>query len=192
MQEWIEAKREDASMQKLAERAFDQPPTDDERRLMEGMMAEWHAADLADVGVYEDDLYSDRIKALAQTRPSILTDDGDEGHWKIVGGHQGLAEKMAKTLDLSLSTVVEHVRWTGDKVNVKCRGGVSWAARSLVMTVPLACIPDISFEPPLPEEKKQAVDCLGRGVTTTVYLHFKAWPLFRRLAVTQSRIAGWS
>jgi len=42
-------------MSTLAEDAFDRPPTADERRLMEGMMAEWHAADLADVGVYEDD-----------------------------------------------------------------------------------------------------------------------------------------
>ena len=41
-------------MSTLAEDAFDRPPTPDERRLMEGMMAEWHAADLADVGVYED------------------------------------------------------------------------------------------------------------------------------------------
>ena len=178
VQEWIEAGREDVSMATLADRAFDQPPTADERRLMEGMMAEWHAADLADVGVYEDDLYSERIQSLARSRPSLLAEDGDEGHWKIVGGHQGLAEKMAKALDLSLSTVVEQVNWAGDKVSVLCRGGLSFTARAAVVTIPIACIPDLNFDPQLPEEKKLAVNQLGRGVTTTVYLHFKEsfWP----------------
>merc|ERR1719277_1479285 len=46
------------------------------------------------------------------------------------------------------------------------------------MTLPLACIPDVEFEPVLPAEKQQAVEKLGRGVTTTVYLRFKErfWP----------------
>ena len=177
VQEWIEAGHEDVSMETLVDRVFDCPPTADERRLMEGMMAEWHAADLADVGVYEDDLYSDRIKALARARPSLLDEDGDEGHWKIVGGHQGLAEKMAKTLDLSLSTVVEKVNW-GDAVHITCRGGMSLTAHAAVITIPLACIPDVAFDPPLPQDKRLAVEKLGRGVTTTVYLHFKEsfWP----------------
>ena len=133
VEEWIEAGREDVSMQALADRVFEHPPTDDERRLMEGMMAEWHAADLADVGVYEDDLYSDRIQALAKARPSLLDEDGDEEHWKIVGGHQGLAEKMAKDLDLSLSTVVRKVNWAGDRVCMECQGSeASFAARAAV------------------------------------------------------------
>eukprot|EP00439_Symbiodinium_sp_Y106_P080140 s989_g18.t3 len=121
VEEWIEAGREDVSMQSLADRVFEHPPTDIERRLMEGMMAEWHAADLADVRVYEDDLCSDRIEALAKARRSLLDEDGDEEHWKIVGGHQGLAAKMAKDLDLSLSTVVQKVEWAGDRVCMECQ-----------------------------------------------------------------------
>ena len=46
------------------------------------MMAEWHAADLDDVGVYEDDLCSERILGLARARPELLAEDGDEGHWR--------------------------------------------------------------------------------------------------------------
>jgi len=44
----------------------------------------------------QDDLYSERIRQLAVSRPEILSEDGDEGHWRILGGHQGLAEKMAQ------------------------------------------------------------------------------------------------
>ena len=181
IEEWIREGREDVSMMQLAEvwadKIFDQPPTPDERRLMEGMMAEWHAADLTDVGVYEDDLCSERIQALARDRPSILDEDGDEGHWRILGGHQGLAEKMAKTLDVRLSTVVEHIDWSGPQVRIKANGA-SFVAKSAVITVPLACIPDISFHPPLPEKKQLAVNKLGRGITTTVYMHFRErfWP----------------
>ena len=100
VEEWIEAGREDVSMQALADRVFEHPPTDEERRLMEGMMAEWHAADLADVGVYEDDLYSDRIQALAKARPSLLDEDGDEGALEDRGWASGLGGKDGKRLRL--------------------------------------------------------------------------------------------
>lgn len=163
---WIQDEREDVSMGSLSSKVFDQAPTEDEVRLMEGMMAEWHAADLADVGVYEDDLYSKRIQDMAKTRPSLLNEDGDEGHWRILGGHQGLAEKMSKELDVRLSTVVQSISWHS-KVHVRHTSG-SLTAKCAVITVPLACVSDIAFEPPLPEDKQMAVKELGRGVTTTV------------------------
>ena len=177
LRKWIQEGREDVSMMHLASEVFDAPPSADEHLLMEGMMAEWHAADLEDVGVYEDDLYSERIQELAKSRPSILDEDGDEGHWRILGGHQGLAEKMSKTLDVRLSTVVEQIRWSGSKVQVKSRSNI-FTAPFAVITVPLACVNDIRFEPSLPERKQMAVDHLGRGITTTVYLNFKErfWP----------------
>ena len=64
LRKWIQEGREDVRMSTLAEDAFDRPPTADERRLMEGMMAEWHAADLADVGVYEDRLQGPKVAHL--------------------------------------------------------------------------------------------------------------------------------
>lgn len=164
---WIQDEREDVSMGSLSSKVFDQAPTEDEVRLMEGMMAEWHAADLADVGVYEDDLYSKRIQDMAKTRPSLLNEDGDEGHWRILGGHQGLAEKMSKELDVRLSTVVQAISWHSKHVHVRHTSG-SLTAKCAVITVPLACVSDIAFEPPLPEDKQMAVKELGRGVTTTV------------------------
>jgi len=178
IEEWIVAGRGDACMYELAEMAFDQTPTEDEVRLMKGMMAQWHAADLEDVGIYEDDLYSDRIQALAAKRPFLLSEDGDEGHWRIVGGHQGLAERMAQGQQLHLSTVVQRIAWSSGKVQVDCEQAASFHARAAVVTVPLACIPDLCFDPPLPAAKQTAVQSLGRGVTTTVYLRFREcfWP----------------
>lgn len=178
IERWIQEGREDVRMSTLAEDAFDRPPTPDERRLMEGMMAEWHAADLADVGVYEDDLYSDRIRHLAQSRPEILSEDGDEGHWRILGGHQGLAEKMAQALVLRLGSRVTALRWTGAGVRVTLATGAELRCRAAVVTVPLVCLEDIQFHPALPERKQQAIKQLGRGVTTTVYFHFRErfWP----------------
>eukprot|EP00930_Biecheleria_cincta_P098802 TRINITY_DN9044_c0_g1_i1.p1 TRINITY_DN9044_c0_g1~~TRINITY_DN9044_c0_g1_i1.p1 ORF type:complete len:312 (-),score=55.01 TRINITY_DN9044_c0_g1_i1:22-957(-) len=165
-------------MLELADSAFDQAPTADEKRLMQGMMAEWHAADLAEVGIYEEDLCSKRIQALASVRPSLLNDDGDEGHWRIIGGHQGLAERMAKDLELRLSTLVHRIAWSGGSVSVECANSLTLNGRAAVVTVPLACIPDIEFKPSLPPAKQRAINGLGRGITTTVYLRFRKrfWP----------------
>lgn len=167
-------------MRELAKDAFDRPPTDDEVRLLEGSMAEWHAADLEDVGVYEEDLVSDRILALAEKRPGLLSEDGEEGHWRILGGHQGLCDRMAEGLDVRMHTTVRRVRWAGE-VHVECdgeRGAEVHRARAVVVTVPLACLPDVAFEPPLPDWKREAIQRLGRGVTTTMNFRFTEsfWP----------------
>ena len=126
----------------------------------------------------QDDLYSERISLLAEERPEILSDDGDEGHWRILGGHQGLAEKMAQSLDLRLDSPVTAVSWSGKRVMVKLKSGQIISAKYAVITVPLACLEDIHFQPPLPEKKQMAIQQLGRGITTTVYFHFRQrfWP----------------
>eukprot|EP00927_Polykrikos_kofoidii_P061284 TRINITY_DN56144_c0_g1_i1.p1 TRINITY_DN56144_c0_g1~~TRINITY_DN56144_c0_g1_i1.p1 ORF type:complete len:473 (-),score=77.60 TRINITY_DN56144_c0_g1_i1:13-1431(-) len=179
-QSWIEQGNPDVCMKELAKCAFDQPPTEDEVRLMDGMLAEWHAADLEDVGVYEDDLWSERIRALTRDRPSLLAEDGDEGHWRIIGGHQGLAEQMSKSLDMRLRTVVRRVQTVnkGDSVVVESSAGQFFKGQLCVVTVPLACIQDITFDPALPASKMRAVAGLGRGITTMVFLRFREqfWP----------------
>lgn len=178
IEEWITAGFEDKSMAHLAEQVYDQPPTDDERRVMEGSMAEWHAADLTDVSIYEEDMYSERIKKLAEKRPGLFSEDGEEGHWRIIGGHQGLAEHMAKGLDITFESVVEQIAWGGQEVSVKCKNAKAFTAKTAVVTLPLACIPDVAFRPTLPADKLDAVATLGRGITTTVYLRFREqfWP----------------
>eukprot|EP00928_Gymnodinium_smaydae_P007109 TRINITY_DN1255_c0_g2_i1.p1 TRINITY_DN1255_c0_g2~~TRINITY_DN1255_c0_g2_i1.p1 ORF type:complete len:701 (+),score=108.28 TRINITY_DN1255_c0_g2_i1:150-2252(+) len=177
-EEWIAAGREDTDVMSVLRESFEEPLSDDEVRLLETQMAEWNAADLCDLGVYDYDTSSRRIQELVAKEPHLLTDDGGEGHHRIVGGHSGLAEKMAKTLDVRFEHVVKQVDWSEGNARVTCTSGRVFSGKRVVVTVPLACIPDIKFSPALPKTKQTAVQSLGRGVTTSVYIRFKDrfWP----------------
>lgn len=133
---------------------------------------------MSDVGVYDYDTSSARIQAFGEREPHLLTDDGEELHWRILGGHSGLAEKMALDLDVRTGHVVHKVAWSNHGVTAHCANGSTFVGKLAVVTVPIACVSQVAFEPPLPPWKEHAVTSLGWGVTTTVNLRFKEafWP----------------
>lgn len=177
-EEWIGAGKEDIDLLTLAKDNCKTPMSDDEIRLMQMQMAEWNAADLSDIGVYDYDTVSPRIQAFAEREPDLVTDDGEELHWRIIGGHSGLTQKMAGELDVRLEHVVSKVDWQAEGVTVHCTNGKRFASKLAVITLPIACFSDVAFEPPLPSWKMQAAESLGWGVTTSVNLRFKErfWP----------------
>lgn len=165
------------------QQVFSRPPTEEEKLLCHGMLAEWYAADLDDLALIEDNPVAELLEA-AQKEPSLLQDDGSEGHWRVAQGYSQLAERMAADVNVSYETPVVNVNWGGDVVTataVNSRGETSiFKADRVVVAVPLACLQhrQIAFQPPLPDEKQQAIEQLGCGFAFKVLLRFPEtfWP----------------
>ncbi|PWY94745.1 amine oxidase [Aspergillus sclerotioniger CBS 115572] len=77
------------------------------------------------------------------------------------GGMTGFAGKVLEefTGDRVYETVVEEIRevggWNGVEVGTK--DGRLWRAKSVVSTIPLNCLGDIKFTPPLPTLQQEAI-----------------------------------
>jgi monoamine oxidase len=73
--------------------------------------------------------------------------------------------------DAAFNAPVESVTQTGDLVEVRVGGGETYRARGAVIAVPLNCITDIEFDPPLSPAKAAGAE-MGQSGTTT-----KLWAL---------------
>lgn len=91
-------------------------------------------------------------------------------------GWSSLARALADTpgVDVETGTAVDAVAIAGDTVTCRAGDGRTWSARGVVVAVPINCLPDIAFDPPLPERVREAaganagaalkVELLARGV----------------------------
>jgi len=94
-------------------------------------------------------------------------------------GYGAIAESLAQGLPLELQQRVTAIRYGEQGVEVTTDRGVFQADRAIV-TVPLGVLQQgsISFDPPLPSPKQQALQSLGMGVLNKCYLRFDQpfWP----------------
>lgn len=146
--------------------------TDEERRSVA-----WHVALSA-----RDDCAAD------EPRLSFLWwDDGYEvygyGDSVVVRGFSKLVDALAEGLDVRLGHVVESIQYggvpgAGSARVVTDRG--SFEADAVISTLPLGVLKasTVSFSPPLPREKTEAIARLGMGNLTKVVLRFARpfWP----------------
>jgi monoamine oxidase len=91
------------------------------------------------------------------------------------GGYREIIDGLAEGLKVNLNQKVELVEYDADKgVRVTTNRGVFEADYALV-TVPLGVLKrgSISFDPPLPEEKQQAIKRLKMGTLNKVVLRFQ-------------------
>jgi monoamine oxidase len=69
----------------------------------------------------------------------------------------------------------------GDGATVQCEDGTLLHARCVVVTVPISVLRDgdIGFDPPLPEEKRNAISSMRMGQAVKLLVRFKApfWPV---------------
>ncbi|MCP4434668.1 MAG: NAD(P)-binding protein [Actinomycetia bacterium] len=88
-------------------------------------------------------------------------------------GYSQVIEHVAGGLDVATNEVVERIALTGGEVAVTSTSGVTTADAALV-TVPLGVLKagSIGFDPPLPDSKLGAIDRLGMGHLSKVYLRF--------------------
>jgi pseudooxynicotine oxidase len=95
------------------------------------------------------------------------------GRVTIVGGTRALLDAIASAAPFErlLGAPVAAVRSGGDRVEVETRDGTLFAARAVVVAVPLNTLGQVEFTPALPEDKQRAI-ALGqasRGIK--VFIH---------------------
>ncbi|RPA81364.1 hypothetical protein BJ508DRAFT_209259 [Ascobolus immersus RN42] len=108
-------------------------------------------------------------------------DDGNEfrGHHSIlIGGYQQVPRALflaPKKLDVRFDHEVSRIDYFGEKVKVEFTNGNVLEGDEVVVTLPLGVLKDnkISFEPPLPNWKQDAISRLGFGLLNKVVLVYQ-------------------
>jgi len=94
-------------------------------------------------------------------------------------GYDQIAQLLAKNLDVRLEHTVSRIAYGQRGVEVTSSRGTFSAAYALV-TLPLGVLKrgSVSFDPPLPTRKQQAIRRLGMGTLNKLYLRFPRafWP----------------
>ncbi|MFT4837679.1 MAG: polyamine oxidase [Nonlabens sp.] len=104
-------------------------------------------------------------------------DEGEDDRGADVlfpGGYRQLVDHLADGLDITTSAVVDRVTLTDDGRARVAAGTDTWEADAVIVTVPLGVLQHdvISFDPPLPAATRAAIDRLGMGHLSKVYLRF--------------------
>jgi monoamine oxidase len=140
--------------------------TDDDWRVFSSFVAQYFAAD------------PDRLAPAQLTEPTF-DGDGTRLMFRLIEGYSTLMGRIADGLAVRLSTPVRRVDWSRDGVCAITDGG-TFEARRAIVAVPLAILQqnDVTFDPPLPDETRHAIDGLGAGVNGKIILRFddRVWP----------------
>jgi monoamine oxidase len=136
-----------------------------------------------DVAWHQELVARDDAGAGADNMSLLHWDEGYEmygpGDSLIAGGASALIDKMAEGLRIHLGSPVTWISHDRDGVYLRA-GGKTWTADAAVITVPLGVLKSdaITFEPPLPQAKRDAIARVGVGDLTKIILHFDEvfWP----------------
>ncbi|MGB3484065.1 MAG: FAD-dependent oxidoreductase [Mycobacterium sp.] len=109
---------------------------------------------------------------------------GSEGEFSgpdvlLPGGYLQLARHLARGLTIQRNTEVTRISYGGHQVQLETSQGPVSADR-VIVTVPLGVLKanTVTFDPPLPDSKREAVERLGFGLLNKVVLTFDKpfWP----------------
>lgn len=90
------------------------------------------------------------------------------------GGYDQIFNTMVAALDIRMEQVVSSIDYSDTQVMVTTADNTIYSADKVVVTVPLGVLKRgaISFQPALPQNKRNAIEALGMGVFNKVYLSF--------------------
>lgn len=94
-------------------------------------------------------------------------------------GYSLITEYLAQDLEIKLARIVKEIHWQAAEVAVHTTSH-QFVADRVVITLPLGVLQhnEVRFSPPLPEQKRAAIDRLGMGVLNKCCLRFSQafWP----------------
>lgn len=96
----------------------------------------------------------------------------DADSYRIVGGNDLLAKRLAEKVHVELNEIVRSIDWSENQVRVQSTTGVHSADR-VVVTVPGPLVGQLGFWPALPEEKVSALAELSYGTATKVIVQYE-------------------
>ncbi|MCV0429268.1 MAG: FAD-dependent oxidoreductase [Roseibium sp.] len=114
-------------------------------------------------------------------------------------GYDRIASNLAAGLDIRLGTKVDTINYSVRGISVQA-GGVAFDADFAICTLPLGVLKTgtPAFDPPLPAEKRRAIELLGMGVLNKIFL---AYPIefcrtdilnFNRISKSSKEFAYWA
>jgi len=147
----------------------------------------WNSAACVDRGA---DL--DRLGVDGLLEATYLGDG--EANFRVTAGYGALFERAASQLDVRLGTPVTTVEWGAHGATVHA-GFTAFTCEQVVVTLPLGVLKGgvVTFDPPLPDWKREAIERLGAGHVATVVLIFDApfWPAGMRGLFTDLDGQSW-
>ncbi|OJJ98609.1 hypothetical protein ASPACDRAFT_1870878 [Aspergillus aculeatus ATCC 16872] len=146
---------------------------------------------LTDLDQWEKELFASNISTFGSA-PAKETGFTDALRWFALGGHsmagvfelagnyklgRGGMTSLARAIlseyvgDISFGTVVAEVNHEADEVEVRTKDGRRFRADAVISTIPLNCLSDVQFNPPLSQPHQTAVrqGHINRGAK----IHFK-------------------
>jgi monoamine oxidase len=144
--------------QTIAERLHDIELSDEERDVLTAELESLAHAPLDQAGAVSV------LRWHALSGYSLELTQFTGGRVTIAGGTRALLEAIAGggPVEHRLGTAVAAVRQRGDRVEVETRDGSAFAARAVVIAVPLNALGAIEFTPALSEDKLRAI-ALGQA-----------------------------
>jgi monoamine oxidase len=156
-------------------------------------LAEWLAANhysplaahIADMRLAHSNCATPTTISVAELAHELHIADKGPGDFHILDGYDRALAPLADRLDIRLGTAVFEIRWGNDGVEVTAsersnvqtfkRSNVQLTARHAVVTLPLALLKAdaVTFDPPLPEAKRRAIEALTMAPAMKLLMRFE-------------------
>jgi len=163
IQEWVDEDNDDVTIKALLdeyEEDYEDLADSEVRRLLDNKTANEYGANLDELSV--------QGFALASG-----AGDGN-GDFVLEEGYSALMNAVAEELDIRLNTPVTAITWNNNGVQIKTANGDIIDADKVVITLPLGVLKSnqVTFSPPLPPKKLDAITRLGAGHVDKLILKF--------------------
>jgi monoamine oxidase len=112
---------------------------------------------------------ADQLSAWWGTEEGSVGDD-----LLVIGGYGGLADHLAEGLEIRFGTAVSNVSWNDNGAELTLNHNETFLCDRVVITVPLGvlAVGDITFNPPLPDSHKNAINTIRTGLLDKVWFVF--------------------
>ena len=117
----------------------------------------------------------------------------DGGDHVPEGGFTGVMEALAEGLTIELEQAITELRVMEEGVELSAASGTIWTGSHAIVCVPLGVLKSgaIAFDPPLPQEKIEAMERLDMGNVERVVLRFEErWWTPRDLLFVSKELDG--
>lgn len=95
----------------------------------------------------------------------------------LADGYGSYLARLTDGLPVALATPVTRIDWSDGRVRATSAAGIEYAARAVIVTVPMMVLRDgPAFTPPLPNAVRAAIDGFTTGIYEHAVLHWPSSP----------------
>ncbi len=117
-----------------------------------------------------------------------------EGDFHIIAGYSRLVDSLAEGLDIRLNNPVKKIAYTSTSATITTQDE-TLQADAVIVTLPLGVLKAgaVVFDPPMPDDKRDAIARLGAGKVNKIILKFDApfWDESMEAVVTDLETQLW-